>query len=33
MDTDREVAPQLAAVDALLPDICRTARALCPDLA
>jgi histidine ammonia-lyase len=30
MDTDREVAGQIAAVDELLPEICRTARAACP---
>jgi len=30
MDTDREVAGQIAAVDGLLPDICRTARTASP---
>ncbi len=29
MDTDREVAPQLAAVDTLLPEICRVAAGSC----
>src|ERR1700691_4144259 len=29
MDVDREVAPQLAAVDTLLPDICRVAAEAC----
>jgi hypothetical protein len=29
MDIDREVAPQLAAVDTLLPDICRVAAEAC----
>jgi histidine ammonia-lyase len=29
MDIDREVAPQLATVDALLPDICRVAAEAC----
>jgi histidine ammonia-lyase len=33
MDIDREVAPQVAAVDTLLPEICRTAGALCPGFA
>jgi histidine ammonia-lyase len=32
MDTDREVAGQIAAVDELLAEICRTARAACPGL-
>jgi histidine ammonia-lyase len=30
MDIDREVAPQLASVEALLPDICRVAAEACP---
>ena len=30
MNTDREVAPQITAVDALLPEICQTARKACP---
>jgi hypothetical protein len=30
MDIDREVASQLAAVDALLPEICRVAAAAFP---
>jgi histidine ammonia-lyase len=30
MDIDREVAPQLAAVDQLLPEICETAAVHCP---
>jgi len=29
MDIDREVAPQLAAVDTLLPEICRVAAEAC----
>jgi len=29
MDIDREVAPQLEAVDTLLPDICRVAAEAC----
>jgi histidine ammonia-lyase len=29
MDIDREVAPQLEAVDTLLPDICRVAAETC----
>jgi histidine ammonia-lyase len=32
MDTDREVAGQIAAVDELLAEICRTVRAACPGL-
>jgi histidine ammonia-lyase len=30
MDIDREVAVQLAAVDTLLPEICRVAAGACP---
>ncbi|HEX6523064.1 MAG TPA: histidine ammonia-lyase [Streptosporangiaceae bacterium] len=33
MDVDREVAPQLAAVNQLLPEICATAERLCPSFA
>jgi histidine ammonia-lyase len=32
MDTDREVAGQIAAVDEMLAEICQTARAACPGL-
>jgi histidine ammonia-lyase len=32
MDVDREVAAQIAAVDGLLPEICRTAAEACPAL-
>jgi histidine ammonia-lyase len=32
MDTDREVAGQIAAVDALLPDICQVAAQACDSL-
>ncbi|MBO0803941.1 MAG: histidine ammonia-lyase, partial [Nocardiopsaceae bacterium] len=33
MDTDREVAGQIAAVDELMPELCETAQAVCPDFA
>lgn len=32
MDTDREVAGQISAVDELLPELCETARGACPGL-
>ena len=32
MDIDREVAPQIAAVDTLLPEICRVAAEALPSL-
>jgi histidine ammonia-lyase len=32
MDVDREVAGQIAAVDAMVPEICAAAAAHCPGL-
>ena len=32
MDTDREVAGQISALDELLPELCETARGACPGL-